>query len=145
MLDRLAGPDEIEARVRQWQLSFGLDQTDVKLWVALASAAHGLASSRRSRSPGLRPRSLGRELPFAAADVQHARGAPDPLEHAPNTLEQESFAQGRVRRRARLGGLFPDGVVVVARWRHGPHKATSPTLSQVAGMFRIERAKGRRS
>jgi hypothetical protein len=87
MLDRLAGPDEIEARVRQWQLSFGLEQTDVKLWVALASAAHGLAGDIDCEHLSACTRERGRKLPFAAAHVKHARGASDPLDLAPNPLK----------------------------------------------------------
>jgi len=118
VLDRLASPDDVEARVRQRQLRFGLNHMRVELGVASECAAHRLAGDIERHHVGAGARERGRELPFATADVEHTRSPSEPFALAPSPPEQKSLAQARVRRDAQLGGPLPDSVVISARARH---------------------------
>ncbi len=73
MLDRLPRPDRIEARIGERPLAVGLDATQLEVGAARARATQRLLGDVDAEHVIVGVRDRGGQLPFAAADVEHAQ------------------------------------------------------------------------
>jgi hypothetical protein len=75
MLDRLAGPHDIEARVLEGQRPFGLHQAQVELGVARPGTPQGLPGDVNRHHLGSATHKGSSEVAFRAAEVEHTRSS----------------------------------------------------------------------
>ncbi len=116
VLDRLAGPHGIEARVFERPFAVDVQQTQIEPGVLLARTPQRLLGDVHADDRVAGARHLGGQLRLAAADVEHAQrlaGAPPPSCSA-QSVEQERAAQIEVARLRAFGDALPDRFVVSA-------------------------------
>jgi len=87
VLDRLARPHHVKARIRQRQAGFAVHNAHIQTGLALARPPHRLGGGVEREHLGAGAGQRRRELAFAAAGVEHARYPPDPLLLAPHALQ----------------------------------------------------------
>jgi tetratricopeptide (TPR) repeat protein len=112
VLDHLARPDDVEAGVRQWPARFAAEQRRRETRHAGPRAAQRLLGDIRRDDLRAGADQRGRELTFAAAEVEHALARL-------HVLEQEARAQREVVGLETLGQRLPEPFVVVARSHAG--------------------------
>jgi len=107
VLDRLARPYRVEARVRKRPGAFGRHLSQVELWMAQARAPERLGGNVDPHDLRPRARELGGEMSLAAADIEHPLARLD-------MLQQKRATQAQVGRLRSLGHAFPQSLVVIA-------------------------------
>ena len=108
VLDRLAGPHDIEARVLEWPVPLGRREAKVELRTQRARSAQRLLGHVEAGDSEARVGERRGELTLAAADVEHPRRPRLGGWQLGGAIEQEVPAQLEVGSIQALGYALPD-------------------------------------